>query len=191
VVKNVFQTLEDRPDSDYDKLEQNGPYTCKQENSWLGEGYYFWDTFIDNAHWWGEVRKYPNGYIICQAKCDYNDHDCCDLVGNTEHMQEFIAAYIALTDAGLANGRTKVSRIIHYLKHEVKTFHFEAIRAYGTKSKDFRSKFAFSRFFVPGRENSIIDFKPAIQICFYSKNALGLRSYRIIYPEMYSQDEVV
>ena len=106
-------------------------------------------------------------------------------------MQEFIAAYIALTDAGLANGRTKVSRIIHYLKHEVKTFHFEAIRAYGTKSKGFRSKFAFSRFFVPGRENSIIDFKPAIQICFYSKNALGLRSYRIIYPEMYSQDEVV
>lgn len=74
--KIVYQTLEDRQ-TDLDKIESNGPYSCRWENSWLGNGYYFWDTFIDNAHWWGvEGRKYKNGYIICQAECDFNDTEC-------------------------------------------------------------------------------------------------------------------
>lgn len=190
-VKNVFQTLEDRVDSDYDKLEREGPYKCSSKNSWLGEGYYFWDTFIENAHWWGQVRGYKNGYIICHAKCDFNNDECCDLVGNTEHMVQFIDAYNALFSAGIANEKTRISRIIHHLKWEVRTFHFTAIRAYGVKSKDLGSRFAFTRYFQSNKQNSVIDLKPAIQICFYSKSALRLRNYRIVYPEMYSQDEVV
>ncbi len=62
-MKIVYQTLEDRF-TDLDKLEREGPYICSWENSWLGDGYYFWEAFIENAHWWGrEIRKYANGYM--------------------------------------------------------------------------------------------------------------------------------
>ena len=49
-VKKIFQTLEDR--NNPDEVESQGPFICTN-NPWLGKGYYFWDTFLDLAHWWG------------------------------------------------------------------------------------------------------------------------------------------
>lgn len=189
-MKIVYQTLEDRF-TDLDKLENEGPYPCKWENSWLGDGYYFWDTFIENAHWWGrEIRKYTNGYIICEAICDFNDERCCDLVGNTDHLSQLVRSYEEMVKNGLADESTKVRRIIEHLRTSVKTFNFEAVRAYGIKSKSYNSRFSFIRYFED-KEHAFMDFKPAYQICFYSKRALNLRNYRIVFPENYSQDEVV
>ena len=143
-IKVVYQTLEDRQ-SDLDKLESNGPYPCSWKNSWLGDGFYFSDTFIANAHWWGkEIRNYPAGYIICKAICDYNDTDCCDLVGNTEHLQMFQNTYDLLKSKGLANKNTKVKRLIRYLKDDIKKFNFNAIRVYGIKSKNYNSRFSLT-----------------------------------------------
>ena len=67
--KILYQTLDDNDNADY--VEQNAPFPCDRKNSWLGTGYYFWDTFIENAHWWGEVN-YKNSYIICKAVCDFD-----------------------------------------------------------------------------------------------------------------------
>ena len=185
--KVVFQTLEDR-DTDLDVLEDQGPYPCKWENTWLGNGYYFWDTFIENAHWWGaEIRKYHNGYIICKAICDFNDIECYDLVGNTEHIKQFGDTYEFLKAKGLANKNTTVARIIHYLKDEVKTLKYSAIRASGIKSKNYNSDFSFSLQFEKEKP-TYLDLKPAIQICFFSKKSLNLRNYKIIYPPVYSDD---
>ncbi len=184
VIKTVYQTLQNR-DDDLDKLESNGPYECNWNNSWLGDGYYFWDTFIENAHWWGkEIRKYDNGYIICKGICDYNEIECCDLAGNTEHLQMFSDTYEFLKTKGLANKDTKVKRLIHYLKDDIKTFNFQAIRAYGIRSKNFNSRFSFNLFFE-SNSNAYLDFKPAIQICFYSKSSLNLRNYKIVFPDEY------
>jgi hypothetical protein len=52
--KEVFQTLENRG-TNQTHLEQGGPYICHWENSWLGDGFYFWDTFLENAHWWSVI----------------------------------------------------------------------------------------------------------------------------------------
>ena len=49
---NLYQTLEDRSNIDY--VEENGPFICRRNSAWLGIGYYYWDTFVDNAHLWGE-----------------------------------------------------------------------------------------------------------------------------------------
>ncbi|KAA5549203.1 hypothetical protein [Adhaeribacter rhizoryzae] len=186
----VYQTLEDR-DTDLGKLELNGPYPCKWPNTWLGHGYYFWDSFIENAHWWGqEIRNYSNGYIICEAICDFNDSDCCDLVGNTEHLKLFHDTYEFLKQKGLANSKTTVGRIIQYLKEDVKTFKYSATRALGFRSKNFHSKFSFTLPFENGKP-AYLDFTPAIQICFYSKTSLNLRGYKIKYPPKYSDDYLV
>lgn len=191
MVKIIYQTLEDRGDANLDKLENDGPYQCRSENSWLGDGYYFWDTFIENAHWWGkEVRAYSSGYIICRAICDFNDTECYDLVGNTEHLQRFQSAFNELKADGLANETTKVRRIIEFLKSSVKTFNYSAIRAYGIKSKNVNSKFSFNLSFDESNK-AYLDLKPAIQICFYTKKSMNLRNYKIIYPETYSEDFVV
>lgn len=183
-VKNVFQTLEDRG-TDLDELEVKGPYPCRWENSWLGDGCYFWDTFIENAHWWGgEIRCYTNGYIICKAICDFNDSECCDLVGNTEHIEMFYNTIELMKSQGLANNKTRVKRIIEYLKNDVKKFNFQAIRVYGIRSKDYKSRFSYTQIFEKNRPQ-YLDLKPAIQICFYSKKSLNLRNYSIVYPDEY------
>ncbi|MBK9689303.1 MAG: hypothetical protein IPO65_16695 [Saprospiraceae bacterium] len=70
VIKTVYQTLENRGNQDY--VENNGPFLCSRNNAWLGNGYYFWDSFIENAHWWGwKVKKFTNGYFICEAFYDF------------------------------------------------------------------------------------------------------------------------
>jgi hypothetical protein len=183
-LKTVYQTLEDR-DSDLDKLESYGPYPCSWDNSWLGEGYYFWDTFLNNAHWWGrEIRKYPTGYIICRAICDFNDTDCFDLVGNTEHMLLFKDTYEFLKNNGMATSTTKVKRIIKYLKDDVQLFNYDAIRVYGIRSKNYKSRFSFTLNFEV-KNPAYFDITPTIQICFYKKNSLNLRNYKIVYPDEY------
>jgi hypothetical protein len=188
--KIIYQTLEDRG-GNIKTLVNNGPYVCSWENSWFGDGYYFWDTFIKNAHWWGKsVRRYTKGYVICRAECDYNDVDCCDLVGNTEHMQMFSDAYFFLKQKGLVDANTTVKRIVKYLKDDINVFKFQAIRAYGVRSKGFNSEYSCNVFFEEGKA-SYMDFNSAIQICFYSKDSLNLRNFNIIFPEEYVEDYVV
>ncbi|MGM0579762.1 MAG: hypothetical protein ACQETL_03725 [Bacteroidota bacterium] len=186
--KIVYQTLEDR-DTDLDKLELNGPYKCNWDNSWLGEGYYFWDSFIENAHWWGETRRYSNGYIICKAECNFNDNKCFDLVGNTNHLMQIRETFQLMEKEGLANKHTTVKRIIEFLQR-TKNFPFSATRVYGLKSKNFHSKFGLNLIFEENRK-AVFDVIPTIQICFYKKGSLNLRNYKIIYPDDYRNDYLV
>jgi hypothetical protein len=74
-MKTIYQTLENRGNLDF--IENNGPFICKRNNAWLGTGYYFWESFIENAHWWGkECNNYPNGYVICKAIYTENEEKC-------------------------------------------------------------------------------------------------------------------
>lgn len=186
----VYQTLEDR-NGDLDKLEENGPYSCHWENSWLGDGYYFWDTLIENAHWWGkEVRQYPNGYIICQTICDFNDTDCLDLVGNMEHIKMFRDSYSFLKSKGKVNESTTVKKFLAILKGELSSFKYEAIRVNGIKSKRIDSIYSVNLFFEENKKQ-YFELLPAVQICFYSKKSLNLRNYQIVYPDKYISGYVV
>lgn len=66
----LYQTLEDRDNVDY--VEANGPFLGNVRDRWLGKGYYFWDTFIDAAHYWGFVSYKVKGkdYIIAKSEVD-------------------------------------------------------------------------------------------------------------------------
>ncbi len=125
----LFQTLEDR--GDFLKVEQNAPYLCDRLDAWLGNGYYFWEAFIEIAHWWGE-RVYGSNYIICSFICEL-DERCFDLVGNSKHLIEFHKIVMLLTEKGLINEKTTVRRIIEFLVTK-NLFNYEGIRASGVNS---------------------------------------------------------
>ena len=185
--KRVYQTLEDR-NSDLDRLETNGPYPCRWSNSWLGDGYYFWDTFIENAHWWGkEVRKYKNGYIICEAICDFDDTECFDLHGNLEHLQMFRESCDLMKQNGLVDDQTTVKSVLAFLRNEMKSFNYSAIRVDGLKSKSQYSTFNDILLFESSKSPHL-DLLPAVQICFFEKNSLNLRNYKIVHPHQYGEN---
>lgn len=189
-IKKIYQTLQDRDNPDY--IENNAPFKCKKKNAWLSIGYYFWDTFIENAHWWGKF-SYNNSYVICEFKCNFNSHKCFDLVGETEHMLEFENAIKFLKNKKLVNNDTTVSRIISFLRKSI-GFEYEAIRAYGVNSisnkKEENKNYIFQ---IPFVKNGYqyLDYKPLIQICILKKNGLNLREGRIVYPDKYIDDYVI
>jgi hypothetical protein len=187
--KTVYQTLENRG-THLRKLEANGPYPCHWENSWLGDGYYFWDTFIENAHWWGkEIRKFNKGYIICEAICDFNDEECLDLHGNLEQLKQFKDAYILAKKNKVIDDSSTVKNFLAKLRGEIKSFQkFTAIRINGIKSKNYNSIYSIN-FLFEDNKNQYLEVIPAIQICFFNKTSMSLKNYRIVFPEEYEYIE--
>ncbi|MBE7653946.1 hypothetical protein [Tenacibaculum finnmarkense] len=183
--KVLYQTLKDRGNPEY--ILKKGPFNCNWDNTWLGEGYYFWDTFVENAHWWGEVR-HKKKYIICKMTCDFHNNKCFDLVGDTDHMSDFSQSIEFLKGQGLINSETSVARILEFIKTKI-GFSYEAIRVYGIKSisehKEEYKKYRFRLSFELQRAQ-FLDYKPAIQICVFKKNGLNLRDLTIIYPDEYN-----
>ncbi len=187
ILKTLYQTLEDKGNPK--EIHSDGPFPCNWENSWLGDGYYFWDTFIENAHWWGkEARGYEAGYIVCEATCDYTDQKCCDLVGNTNHIMLFSESYRNLKELGLTHKVPTVKRLIQFLKDDLKIFKFEAIRVNGVNSKALKSDYHLSLNFEESKNYHFLDLKPTIQICLYKKESLNLRNYCIVYPKSYTNE---
>jgi len=189
--KIVYQTLENRDNPDY--VEKNGPFSCERRNAWLGDGYYFWDSFIENAHWWGcEGARYSNGYFICKALYDLDDAKCFNLIDNPEHFDMFNKTKSLMTEKGLyVPNKTTVARIIEYIKNTLKIFKYDAVRVYGINSKSFSSPYSNRTLFDTNHNTKYLDSLPAIQICFYTKTSLGLRDFKLIYPAEYSEDYLV
>ena len=190
--KVLYQTLKDKGNPEY--VLENAPFPCNWDNTWLGEGFYFWDTFVENAHWWGQVR-HKKKYIICQTICDFDTDNCFDLVGDTDHMTDFSNSIEFLKDQNIITitPETTVARILEFIKTKI-GFDYEAIRVYGIKSiseyKEEYQKYRFRLIFELSRPQ-FLDYKPAIQICIFEKNGLNRRDLTIIYPDEYNLDYVI
>lgn len=166
---------------------------CKWDNAWLGKGYYFWDSFMSNAHWWGKMR-YNAKYIICQAYCDFGEDKCFDLVGSTEHMSMFSDCVDLMEEKGLITDRTTVTRVLNYMIEKLQIFKHEAIRAYGINSiSQYEPEYAefIYRLKFEIKKPQYLDIRPAIQLCIFSKKGLNLREYKIVFPDEYIEDFAV
>ena len=179
--KTIYQTLDDKGNADF--IESNGPFPCKWPNSWLGDGHYFWDTFVENAHWWGG-QQYNDRYVITEAKIDFCTSTCFDLVGSTKHMQEFEKVIELMKGRGLLNNKTTVARVISFIKDTLRLFDYDAIRVYGINSKTKLITPNYRMNFELGKAQ-YLDYKPAIQICIYRIKNLNFNSYQIVYPDEY------
>ncbi len=183
--RKAYQTLEDR--GNVDEIEINGPFKCNSRSAWLGEGYYFWDSFIDNAHWWGcEGAKYSS-YVICQSEFELDETGCFNLVDNPEHLSQFNETKKLLKEQGIyIEGETTVARIIKFIKN-TGVFNFEAIRVYGVNSVGFNSHFSNRTILInkSGNMRQYLDSIPAIQINFFTKNSLNRTGFKVVYPHEY------
>lgn len=117
----IYQTLEDR-DND-EEICNHGPYFCTLKDTngnnkkgtrepWLGEGYYFWDTRIEDAKWWGR-EVYKQSYIICETQYDQNSELLFDTLGNISHLDEFLKCAKLIRDKH-PQDRVSVPLVIGY-----------------------------------------------------------------------------
>jgi hypothetical protein len=184
----VYQTLKDN--SNPDEVEQFGPFPCRRPDAWLGYGYYFWDTFIDLAHWWGNTcPDYHGKYIVCEAAV-FKDDSCWDLHGNGAHLQEFEYICYEIIDSGIsATDKLLVPEVIEFLKRKG-IFKYKAIRALGVDSVTNWSKVPVELLKVRFKAGlkSYLDLRPPVQICLIEKKALYLRGFRIVYPDDYVEE---
>mgnify|MGYP006357581213 FL=1 len=182
----LYQTIEDRDNPD--EIERNAPYLCKAKNAWLGNGYYFWDTLIENAHWWGNSHYYGSSYVIVQYSCDeLSCGKCFDLQGNLEHLKQFNSYLDLLKKESLISEQDTVAKVFEFLKNKTDFLdRYEAIRAYGHRSKKHSEFVSFEKNKPYGLERF-----PAIQLCLFKKNSLNLSCGTIVYPECYCSGYVM
>ena len=171
----AYQTLQDKGDPG--EIEEHGPYKCLRQDAWLGFGYYFWDTKIEWAHWWGE-NSYGNEYIICQAQINI-DEKCFDLVGNVSHQEDFLDAIDLLENGGWLNSQKTVTvpTVIEYLKKN-NLFDFDSIRANHKSKSDYTIKFN-------PRTPEFTYIGQKVQVCLIRLNELVLQTFKIAFPKGY------
>lgn len=175
----IYQTLEDR--GNYQDIESHGPYICSLyddygklksgiKEPWLGEGYYFWDTRIDDAHWWGRYAYEQNmkGYVICQTFYDQHSPLLYDMVGSIDMFDDFMEC------AKIIKARNKVDRVsfcvvLEYMKQQ-EDFNYKAIRVLPyPKIKNQNQNIDV---FFPGNKAYVKGIEK-VQICFFDKTLLN------------------
>lgn len=185
----LFQTLEKR--GLIATINDRGPFKCTWKNSWLGDGYYFWDGHIDLAHWWGKVHR--NGeYFIASGEAIYGT-SCWDLHGRSDLREEFRSLVLLLDEEGVMNSSKDV--VLTYIKYlQSKPFFkdrkYDSIRVLGSNSVSIKSITTGSVWQVfyesqikwkskpkPGN----FQFIQPVQVCLFEKTSLGFKNFRVIF----------
>lgn len=176
----LYQAIKDTGDPD--KVENNGPIKCNNDGAWLGNGYYFWDSFEDLAHHWGNTH-YDGHYMVCSATSEFHQDDVYDLINNPEHILEFREICKRLE---AKYDEISVPFAIEFLK-SIKAYNYKAIRACGVMSfNTFTQRIVFSL-----SHKAFIELLPAWQVCVTDKSILTSGSYKVIFPQEYAEDYVV
>jgi hypothetical protein len=192
----LFQTLQDQ--GNHIDCESLGPFPCEWENTWLGEGFYFWYYHIELAKWWGNMRHSKTGYVIHKSICD--DLNLCWDLHTGKHQEDFMYWLKKMQCAELLNSETTVAQVIEFIKNECDDFKYEAIRILGVDSisKSSAIKFKMPRIYFENpldgddakkqRFSSYFDVIPPIQVCLFNKDALNRKGFDVVFPEKYLKE---
>ena len=174
---DIYQTLEDR--GNYDEIECHGPYYCSLYDSngrlkngtqepWLGEGYYFWDTRIEDAIWWGRTiyNAHYKGYVVCSTCYDQHSPLLFDMMGSIALCEEFgLCAKIVRENCSIK--KVTFPLVLEYMKKQDR-FTYKAIRVMPYPEKqNLKNCILF-----PGKKAKF-EFPNKIQICFFDKTLLN------------------
>lgn len=173
---DIFQTLEYRGNED--EVKKHGPYLCSLTDAygnlkrgikepWLGEGYYFWDTNIADARWWGENCYKSKGYVIWMTKYDQHSPFLFDMVGNISQANDFFDCAKYLMEC-----KHKKKITFPYVFSVLKkfgNFEYKAVRVWPYPLKNSFNAGYYIKF--PGATAAIIQMTK-IQICFFDTTLL-------------------
>ena len=182
----LYQTLEDCDNVDY--VEANGPFLGNQRDRWLGRGYYYWDTFINSAHFWGRV-SYLNagkGYIIAHSEISLPPEKVLNLLEPSDLIM--FAAWRDEYVKTFPKSKATIEKVLTHAENIMgENFPYIAIRA------EFRDCINIQdyqdRIFPNGR--AYLDLKPPIQICIKDRNVIGKDNFKVIYPECYMDNTLM
>lgn len=177
-----YHTVADRDNPD--QIETEAPFLCGRQDAWLGRGYYLWEQFEENAHWWGSCAYGKDKYVIVQFEgLSPQEGKCFDLCGNMEHIQQFSEVCKYLKSENLQTKREiTASKVIAFMREKTDfDTQYDSIRAKDNNVGPNIIKFQVSR--VP-----YMDLCPRVQLCLFAKSSLNLSKGKIIYPEHYVQD---
>ena len=178
--KVIYQTVANRDNPD--EVLESGPFLCVNE-PWLGEGYYFWDEFIEYAKWWGKVH-YRDNYMITRYMCIFDQDKFLDLLDPT--YLALFDEYSCIVVKKFGDDGFTVPRVIEFIKETSKD-KFLGVRAEARRSVNYTYNPSLDKTIPFVRESvAFLDLRPAVQICLFSKSALIKDSGTIVYPEEYS-----
>lgn len=160
----LYQTISNKNRHDLEKI---APFKCTRSDAWLGEGYYFWDTFIELAHQWGRCA-YETDYIICRTSTTCPDEDFLDLVGNTTQIKDL--KDIVLNLEKLYAKKLTIPFVVNYLRN-IPSFPYKAIRIQSQETFFYLAH--YNRFFKD-KKNAYFSLCPSIQCCIIDKSILKL-----------------
>ena len=182
----LYQTLEDRDNVDY--VEANGPFPGDQRDRWLGEGYYYWDSFIDAAHYWGYVSYECKGkdYIIAKSEVNIPQDKLLNLL-EPEQIVMF-TKWIDSYARTFPNSEATVERVLNHAETIMGSrFPYIAIKA------EFKNCFKYreyqERIYPYHGSKAYIDLKPPVQVCIRDKSIIGADNFKVIYPLEYAGAE--
>ena len=171
----IYQTLEYRNNNK--EIEANGPYFCSLRDTqgniktgvktpWLGEGYYFWDTRIEDATWWGETvyKSKGNGYVVCKTVYDAHSPLLYDLLGDIETFDEFVEI-ANMIKSNYNNRKFSFVSVLQYLKEHTE-FKYKAVRAMAVPSYSKSTNICFPK------DGLYLAQIKKVQICFFDKTLL-------------------
>lgn len=170
---NIYQTLENRGNDI--EIEEHGPFFCSERYSdgcfkkgirepGLGAGYYFWDSRIEDAKWWGENAYNKKGYVVCHTTYDQHTSLLYDLVGDMDAIDDFVnCAHLIKQKTGLR--KVSFPFVLAYMK-KMPSFDYKAIRVwpYQQNVKETGIHFPSSKM--------VLGITNKIQICFFDKTLL-------------------
>lgn len=171
------------------------PIYCSTSEARLGWGYYFWDSLIQAAHWWGRTH-YRDNYIICQSFYDAHSDRYFDLVGDLTHREMLRECADELRkrkqeDFSLA----EVLELLKIVRPQFKELYW-AIRAEAVNKRYSDGKLDIPLYkgksssceetdisFAHGDRRLVVSCSQRVQVCVMNLAFLLEGEYRSVYPE--------
>ena len=180
----LYQTLEDLDNVDY--VEANGPFPCSARDRWLGKGYYYWDTFISSAHYWGRVAysNYNKNYIIAKSEITLPSDKTLNLLETADLLK--FKSWVSEYEQTFPNTFVTVEKVLKHAENIMKNdFPYVAIRAIFNdciNNKRYQDR-------ISPNGKAYLDLQPPIQICIRDKSLIGTDNFKVIYPINYSDQD--
>lgn len=173
--------MEDRNNVDY--VEAYGPFPGDIRDRWLGKGYYFWDTFISSAHYWGKVSYGNKNYIIAKSDVSLSPEQVLNLQEPADLLK--FTSWRDIYAKTFPKSLVTIEKVLtHAEKIMGSSFPYIAIRAQFHDSINNRNY--QDRISPNGR--AYLDLKPPIQICIKDRSIIGKDNFKVIYPVNYSDN---
>lgn len=142
------------------RMTSNG--TVKSE-PWLADGYYFWESSIENAKLWGKTHC-NNDYDIYFGEYDPHDPKCFNLVDDNECITLLESAYKLITRE--KNRKPKcLNQVFYFLRKDTSfKIKYEIVRVPADNGMCVGESIQFAE-----GSKAFYFFNRQIQVCFWKK----------------------